>query len=98
MSLDARIGQLIMVGVTDGLDAADQAILAPVFGADPVRAPEPLPLAMAILNLLAAAAAGRPLLVQVDDVHWFDELSAVVLSVIGRRLSDPRVRAAYLGE
>ena len=78
--------------VADGLDAPERDILAPVFGADPLRAPEPLPLAMAILDLFADAAAEQPLLVCVDDVHWFDELSAVVLGVIGRRLGDPRVR------
>jgi len=30
----------------------------------------------------------------VDDVHWLDRVSAEVLSAVGRRLTDPRVRIA----
>ena len=65
-------------------------VLAPVFGADPVQAPSPLALAVALLDLLTVAAREQPLLLIVEDAHWLDELSAMVLSAAGRRVShDP---------
>jgi DNA-binding CsgD family transcriptional regulator len=75
-----------------GLDARKRDVLAPVFGADPAHAPQPMPLALALLELLDAAAADQPVLLAVDDVQWLDELSAVTLSVAGRRVTHPRVR------
>ena len=75
-----------------GLDAHDREVLAPVFGADPVQRPSPMPLTISMLALLTAAARERPVLLVVDDVHWLDELSTTVLSAMGRRATDPRVR------
>ena len=75
-----------------GLDSHDREVLAPVFGADPARAPAPMSLALSLLNLLTAAARERPVLLVIDDVHWFDDLSASVLSAVGRRAADPRIR------
>ena len=43
-------------------------------------------LGVATLNLLAAAAEERPLLVVVDDVHWLDRPSAQALAFAARRL------------
>ena len=86
------LNQLVYALRDVALTEADRDVLAPVLGADPVAAPQPMPLAMAVLNLLTAAAEAQPLLLMVDDVHWFDELSATVLSVVGRRLTHPRVR------
>lgn len=80
-----------------GLDTHDRDVLAPVFGADPVQPPSPMPLALAILDLLAAAAQEQKVLLFVDDVQWLDEVSATVLSAAGRRVAGPDVRimAAY---
>lgn len=74
------------------LDAHDQAVLAPVLGADAEAAPAPMLLTMAVLALLTKAARHDPVLLVVEDVHWFDEVSASVLNAAGRRLSDPRLR------
>ncbi len=32
------------------------------------------------------------MLAVVEDVHWFDEVSASVIGAVGRRISDPRLR------
>jgi DNA-binding CsgD family transcriptional regulator/nucleoside-triphosphatase THEP1 len=74
------------------LDDVDRAVLAPVFGGDPDSAVAVLPLAAAVVNLLAVAGQNQPVLLIVDDVHWLDAVSAEVLAAVGRRLSHPRVR------
>lgn len=74
------------------LDAPQRDVLAPVFGADPVRSPAPMALTMALLALLTAAARDRPVLLVVEDTQWLDELSATVLGAAGRRTSHPRLR------
>ncbi|WP_405152084.1 AAA family ATPase [Sphaerisporangium sp. NBC_01403] len=45
----------------------------------------------AVLTLLAAVAADRPLLVTVDDVQWLDRASASALLFAARRLADEPV-------
>ncbi len=74
------------------LDTDDRAVLGPVLEADPVSAAAPMSLTMSMLSLLATAGGRVPTLLVVDDLHWFDDVSAGVLSAVGRRLSDPRVR------
>lgn len=74
------------------LSEAQRDVLAPALGADPVQAPAAMPLAMALLALLAAAAQDQPVLLVVEDVHWLDDLSATVLGAAGRRASHPRLR------
>ncbi len=53
--------------------------------------PEPLPVAGALLALLAAVSADQPVLVSIDDAQWLDEPSRQVFAAIGRRLGGERV-------
>ena len=50
-----------------------------------------LVLSTAVLAVLRAAAAARPLMVIVDDLPWLDRPSATVLAFAARRLSGSRV-------
>ena len=75
-----------------GLDQADRAVLAPVFGGDPDSVAAIVPMASSLLNLLSVAANARPVLLIIDDVQWLDTVSAQVLGAAGRRLSGPGIR------
>ena len=75
-----------------GLAERDRAVLEPVLRGDTGTEVSVLPLATALLNLLAVAAQTRPVMLVVDDVHWLDSISAEVLGALGRRLAHPRVR------
>ncbi|WP_373192945.1 ATP-binding protein, partial [Mycobacterium marinum] len=74
------------------LGADDQRTLAAVLGAVPDRVPTVTALTFALLNLLALASEVTPLLVVIDDAHWFDDVSARVIAMAGRRLDGAAVR------
>lgn len=74
------------------LNEHDHAVLEPVLSGDAGTEVSVLPLASALLNLLAIAAQTRPVLLVVDDAHWLDSVSAEVVGAVGRRLAHPRVR------
>lgn len=74
------------------LGTNEQAVLERILGGEPVAAPAPMTVTIALLALLTQAARAAPVLLVAEDVHWFDEVSTTVLSATGRRLSDPRVR------
>ena len=63
-----------------------QAALRVAFGITAGPAPEPFALAMATLDLLADAAAERPLLVVAEDLQWLDPATVGVLRFVARRL------------
>jgi DNA-binding CsgD family transcriptional regulator len=67
-------------------DALDVA-----FGKDSGSPPDLFSVAMAALDLIAAAAAIKPVLVLADDVHWMDPSSQQALAFVGRRISSDRV-------
>ncbi|GAA3074983.1 ATP-binding protein [Streptosporangium carneum] len=66
-------------GTAAVLDAAFSSIAQP-------EPPQRFAVAMAVLDLLSEVAAGTPLLVVVDDAHWFDRASLAVLGFVARRL------------
>jgi hypothetical protein len=53
--------------------------------------PDRLLVANATLSALLQAAEAQPLLLIIDDLPWLDRTSAVVLSIVARRLSGSRV-------
>ena len=53
--------------------------------------PDPFLVGLATLNLLAAAAASRPLLCVIDDAQWLDPPSAQALAFVARRLESKPV-------
>ncbi len=61
------------------------------FGLTAGPAPEPFLVGLACLTLLSRAAADQPVLTIVDDVHWIDAESALVLGFVARRLYADRV-------
>jgi DNA-binding NarL/FixJ family response regulator len=72
-----------------------QAALRVAFGITVGTPPEPFALAMATLDLLAHAAAARPLLVVAEDLQWLDPATVGALRFVGRRLEhDPVVLLA----
>jgi DNA-binding CsgD family transcriptional regulator len=74
------------------------AVVLGLAGGDP---PKPPQVAQAALHLIRAMAAGRPLLLVVDDLQWMDRSSADVLSFVVRRLGGSRagfLAAARTGE
>ena len=75
--------------------------LAVVLGVAEGDPPTPPQVAQAALNLIRGMAAGRPLLLVVDDLQWMDRSSADVLSFAVRRLGGSRagfLAAARAGE
>ena len=69
-------------------DALNRALLR---GDQPGSAPDPRAVALAVARVLRGLAAGRPVVVGIDDVQWLDRPSARVLSFVFRRLSDEPV-------
>src|ERR1700759_235304 len=67
-------------------DALDVA-----FGRESDAPPDLFSVAMATLDLIAEAAARKPVLVLADDVHRMDPSSQQALGFVGRRIASDRV-------
>jgi DNA-binding CsgD family transcriptional regulator len=94
----------ILCPLSAGLEVlrpAHREALAVVLGMAEGAAPKPGQVAHAVLNLVREMAAGRPLLLVVDDLQWMDRYSAEVLSFAARRLGGSHagfLAAARTGE
>jgi DNA-binding CsgD family transcriptional regulator len=73
------------------LSAPQREALEIVFGLKLGAAPDRFLVCLAVLSLLSEAAKTRPLLCVVDDAHWLDRVSAVILAFVARRLQADRV-------
>ncbi|NMO52868.1 helix-turn-helix domain-containing protein [Actinoplanes sp. TBRC 11911] len=79
----------------DRLDEAHRAALRTALGLAGGPVPSRILVSNAVLLLVRAIAADRPLLLLVDDLHWVDPASAKVLCFVSRRLGGSGVR--FLG-
>ena len=61
--------------------------LLPAFGQGTGHVPDRFLVALAVTDLLTAAAARQPLLLLADDAHWIDPPSCDVLAFLGRRVA-----------
>ncbi|TQJ47351.1 ATP-binding protein [Streptomyces sp. SLBN-115] len=79
------------------LPAARRDALEGALGVRGSTVPDPFPVALSALDLLARAAAHSPVLLVIDDVHRLDRASSDVFALLARRLeSEPVLLLAAL--
>jgi DNA-binding CsgD family transcriptional regulator len=77
------------------LSPPQREALEVAFGISPGPAPDPFLIGFAILGLMAESAEEQPLLGVVDDAHWLDRASALVLGFVARRLLAERIALVF---
>jgi DNA-binding CsgD family transcriptional regulator len=82
---------LIVLGVVAPVDSDPSDVSGRVVCGDHLSTLEPLAVASSTLRWLTRAAARRPLVLLVDDLHWLDRPTRRVLSLVARRLGGARV-------
>ena len=84
-----------LLGALDELPEPQQNALRVASGTVAGGAPDRFLVAVAVLNLLAATAAQRPVLCLVDDAQWLDATSLGALGFVARRLSADAVAMIF---
>ena len=79
----------------DRLPPPQYEALSVAFGLSDGPPPDPFLVGLAVLGLLSEAAMQQPLLLAVDDAHWFDHASARALSFVARRLSSEPIALVF---
>jgi DNA-binding CsgD family transcriptional regulator len=70
----------------DALPGPRRGAIFSAFGKDTDHAPDRFLVALAVTDLMTAAAADQPLLVLADDAHWLDPATCDVLAFLGCRV------------
>ena len=78
-----------LFGLLGQLPGPQRAALRTVFGLEAGPVPDRFLVGLAVLGLLSAAAAERPLMCVVDDAHVLDRASVQALAFAARRLAEP---------
>jgi DNA-binding CsgD family transcriptional regulator len=84
----AKLHQLCMpvLDRVERLPPPQRGALETSFGLSDGRQPDPFLVGLAVLTLLSDIAETQPLVCLVDDAHWLDHASALVLAFVARRL------------
>ena len=80
-----------VLGELERLSDAHRLALSVALGLSDSRPADRLIVSAAALELLRLVAATEPLMLIVDDLHWLDRSSAVLLAFVARRLSGSRI-------
>ncbi|MFC4071641.1 AAA family ATPase, partial [Actinoplanes subglobosus] len=75
-----------------GLPPVHRAALRAAFGLEQGQ-PDLYAVALAALDVIVDAAADRPIVLVIDDLHWLDKASADVMAFVGRRVGSDAVLA-----